>query len=95
VTAAPGTHAVDVAPGARYAVHTHSRLGRVPAVSLVELPSMRPVRALADNRAVAARLAALDLAPPQLVRCRCPTARSSTPTASCRRASTAPRRTRC
>jgi dipeptidyl-peptidase-4 len=68
VTAAPGTHAVDVAPGARFAVHTHSRLGRAPAVSLVELPSMRPVRALADNRAVAARLAALDVAQPELLK---------------------------
>jgi dipeptidyl-peptidase-4 len=68
VTAAPGTHAVDVAPGARYAVHTHSRLGRAPAASLVALPAMRPVRALADNRAVAARLAALDVSPPELLK---------------------------
>jgi dipeptidyl-peptidase-4 len=69
---APGTHAVDVAPGARYAVHAHSRLGRVPAVSLVELPSMRPVRRSPTTAPVAARLARSTGAAPQLVGCPMP-----------------------
>jgi dipeptidyl-peptidase-4 len=67
VTAEAGTHAVEVAPGARYAVDTYSRLGRAPRVTLHELPSMRPARVLADNAAVAARLAALGIAEPRLV----------------------------
>jgi dipeptidyl-peptidase-4 len=68
VTAVPGAHSLDVAPGARFAVHTHSRLMQPAVTSLVELPSMRPVRVLEDNRALVARLAALDVAPPQFVR---------------------------
>lgn len=68
VTAEPGTHAVEVAPGARYAVDTHSRLGRAPRVTLYALPAMRATRVLADNADVAARLAALDVAPPQLLK---------------------------
>lgn len=68
VTTEPGTHAVDVAPGARWAIATHSRLGRAPVATLRELPGMRVVRTLEDNRAVAERLAALDLAAPQFLR---------------------------
>jgi dipeptidyl-peptidase-4 len=68
LTQADGTHAVDVAPGARWAIDTHSRLGRAPVVTLYALPGMRAVRTLEDNAAVAARLAALDLAAPQFLR---------------------------
>ncbi|MGZ8457296.1 MAG: DPP IV N-terminal domain-containing protein [Gemmatirosa sp.] len=68
LTAADGTHAVDVAPGARWAIDTYSRLGRAPVVTLRELPGMRTVRTLEDNAAVATRLAALDLAAPQFLR---------------------------
>ncbi|GLC24045.1 S9 family peptidase [Roseisolibacter agri] len=68
VTAQPGTHAVDVAPGARWAIDTWSRLGRPPVVTLHELPAMRTVRTLEDNAAVAQRLAALELAAPQFLR---------------------------
>ena len=70
VTTEPGAHAVDVAPGARYAVDAHSRLGRAPRVTLLALGdrAATPVRVLADNAPVAARLAVLDVAEPQLVR---------------------------
>ena len=67
VTAGPGTHAVEVAPGARYAVDTYSRLGQVPRVTLYAWPAMRTVRVLNDNAAAAARLAALDVARPELL----------------------------
>jgi dipeptidyl-peptidase-4 len=63
-----GTHALDVAPGARFAVLTSSRLGVPSRVALVSLPDFRTVRVLEDNRALATRLAALGLAEPQLVR---------------------------
>jgi len=62
-----GSHALDVAPGARFGVLTASRLGVPPRAALVSLPELRPVRALEDNRAVAARLAALDLAAPEFL----------------------------
>jgi dipeptidyl-peptidase-4 len=72
VTAEPGTHSVELAPGGRYAVDTHSRLGRAPRVTLLALPegagAPSVARVLADNAAVAARLAALDVAAPQLVK---------------------------
>ena len=68
VTAGGGSHALDVAPGARLAIHTRSRLGEAPTATLVELPSLRAVRVLEDNAAVARRLAALDVARPQLIR---------------------------
>jgi dipeptidyl-peptidase 4 len=68
VTTAPGTHALDVAPGARYAVDTHSRLGEPPTVTLYELATMRAVRVLEDNAAVRQRLAALGLGRPQMLR---------------------------
>lgn len=67
VTAEPGTHAVEVAPGARYAVDTYSRLGQAPRVTLYAMPSMRATRVLADNAATAARLAALDVVRPELL----------------------------
>jgi dipeptidyl-peptidase-4 len=59
---------VDLAPGARWAIDAHSRLGQPATVTLRELPSMRAVRTLADNGAVRQRLATLGLAAPQLLR---------------------------
>jgi dipeptidyl-peptidase-4 len=68
VTTAPGTHALDVAPGARYAVDTYSRLGEPPTVTLYELPAMRAVRVLEDNAALRARLAAVGAARPEFLK---------------------------
>ena len=67
-TTQPGTHAVDVAPGARWAIDTWSRLGKAPAVTLHALPDMKVVRTLEDNRSVAERLAALDLSAPRFLK---------------------------
>jgi dipeptidyl-peptidase-4 len=72
LTADPGTHAVEVAPGGRFAVDAHSRLGRAPRVTLLALPNgagaPSAVRVLADNAAMAARLAALDVRAPEFVK---------------------------
>jgi dipeptidyl-peptidase-4 len=67
-TAQPGTHAVDVAPGGRWAIDSWSRLGKAPVVTLHALPGMRVVRTLEDNTGVAERLAALDVAAPQFLK---------------------------
>jgi dipeptidyl-peptidase-4 len=48
----PGTHGYDMAPGARLAFHTWSRFDRPPAIDVVELPSHKPVRRLADASAL-------------------------------------------
>jgi dipeptidyl-peptidase-4 len=68
VTPQAGAYAMDVAPGARYAIVAHSRLGQPATVTLAELPSLRTVRTLADNRAVRERVAALAVGAPQLVK---------------------------
>ena len=52
----PGTHSYDLAPGARYAVHTVSRFDSPPRVDVVDLPTHRSVRPLTDPSALKARL---------------------------------------
>ncbi len=75
VTAAHGTHAVEVAPGGTYAIDTYSTAAKPPVATLVALSAtantagaLRPVRVLEDNRAVAERLAALGISAPQFFR---------------------------
>jgi dipeptidyl-peptidase-4 len=53
----PGTHVYDLAPGGRFAVHTHSRIDQPPVTSLIELPGHRRLRALTDTSALRAALA--------------------------------------
>lgn len=45
----PGTHSYNIAPGARYAVHTYSMFTTPPVTELVRLPSHEVVSTLADN----------------------------------------------
>jgi dipeptidyl-peptidase-4 len=59
----PGAHGYDVAPGARFAIHTHSRLGVPPVTELVSLPDHRVVRTLVDNAPLRQRVAALRRGP--------------------------------
>jgi dipeptidyl-peptidase-4 len=61
--AQPGTHRYDVAPGGRLAFHTYSQFDRPPVTEVIELPSHKPLRALTDPSAVAAKLAPV-LKPP-------------------------------
>jgi len=53
----PGHHAYDVAPDGGFAFHTFSTFDRPPATELVRLPSHQTLRALEDNKAVAAAAA--------------------------------------
>jgi dipeptidyl-peptidase-4 len=44
-----GTHRYQVAPGARFAVHTFSNFTTPPVTELIKLPSHEVIRVLADN----------------------------------------------
>ena len=57
----PGWHNYDLSPNGRYAVHTYSRFGVPPTISLVGLPENRMVRTLVDNAPLKAKLAGLRL----------------------------------
>lgn len=59
----PGTHAYSLSPGGRYAVHTYSRFGVPPTITLVALPEHRTLRTLVDNAALKAKVAVLRLGP--------------------------------
>ncbi len=54
---------MNVGPGARYAVDTHSSLGVPAAMALYEFPSMRRVRVIEDNSALRQRLVATNIRP--------------------------------
>src|SRR2546428_7935702 len=56
-----GWHTYAMSPGSRYAVHTYSRFGVPPTISLVSLPDNRTLRTLVDNAALKAKLAGLRL----------------------------------
>jgi dipeptidyl-peptidase-4 len=59
----PGTHRYDVSPNGRVAFHTYSRFEQPPLTEVIELPSHKPLRALTDPSALAAKVTPL-LAPP-------------------------------
>ena len=56
----PGIHSYNLSPMGRYAVHTYSRFGVPPTVTLIALPG-RPLRPLVDNAALKAKVARLRL----------------------------------
>jgi dipeptidyl-peptidase-4 len=47
-----GTHGYDLAPGAKWAIHTHSRADAPPSISVIHLPSHTRGRVLTDNAAL-------------------------------------------
>src|SRR5262249_44422812 len=58
-TDAPGTHAYDFSPDARWAFHTYSRADLTPVTDLVELPVHRSVRVIEANAALRSNASAL------------------------------------
>ncbi len=52
----PGTHAYDISPSFRFAVHTYSTIDAPPVMELVRLPDHRVVRTLVDNARLKARV---------------------------------------
>jgi len=66
----PGTHAYDIAPSGRFAIHTWSSFGTPPVTDLVRLPSHEVVRTLVDNAEQRARVAAITHGPMEFFRVR-------------------------
>jgi len=64
LTREPGTHAVDLAPGAAYYVDAHSRAGVPPTYTLHDGEG-REVRLLVDNVPLQERLDGMELRPPE------------------------------
>jgi len=56
-----GTNSYQVAPGAGWAIHTHSSFMQPPQYRLVALPEHRVTHVLEDNQALIDRVAALEL----------------------------------
>lgn len=57
----PGTHSYQISPKARYAVHTYSTFGQPPRLTMIELPSHRPLRVLEGNETLRDKLEELTL----------------------------------
>ncbi len=55
-----GVHRYDISPSARWAFHTFSTLDTPPVTELVRLPDGRPVRTMAANEALKAKVDALE-----------------------------------
>jgi len=55
----PGTHAYQVSPSAKWAIHTWSAFEQPPVIELVKLPEHTVARTLVDNREMVARYEAL------------------------------------
>jgi dipeptidyl-peptidase-4 len=60
-----GSHFYSIAPNTTWAIHSYSTIGTPPAIELVHLPDHQPVRQLAPNAAVIARVKELDTKPPE------------------------------
>ena len=56
---APGTHAYELSPDGRFAIHTASTFDRPPTTDLVSLPDHKRLRALVDNTELAGKAAPL------------------------------------
>jgi len=57
----PGTHNYNISPSGRFAVHTYSRFGVPPVVTVVSLPDHRVLRTLVDNAALKGKVGGLHL----------------------------------
>jgi dipeptidyl-peptidase-4 len=69
VSAEPGTHTVEFDPTFRWYVDTYSHAG-VPPVQTLRTADGKAVRTIADNHVLAAKIAALGLAPPEFLKVR-------------------------
>ena len=67
-TGQTGSHDYDIAPGARWALHTWSSFDQPPKTELVRLPRHETIRTLVDNAELRARLAPLRTRPVEFFR---------------------------
>ncbi|HEY8106027.1 MAG TPA: S9 family peptidase [Gemmatimonadales bacterium] len=58
-----GSHDYDIAPGARWALHTWSAFDKPPTIELTRLPKHETIRVLVDNAELVKRLATLRTRP--------------------------------
>jgi len=63
-----GTHAYQMSPDGRWAIHTYSRFDVPPVIDLVRLPEHEVVRALDDNARLRARVDGLKRSPVEFFR---------------------------
>jgi len=63
-----GSHDYDIAPGARWALHTWSAFDKPPSIELTRLPKHETIRMLVDNAELVARLAKLQTRPVEFFR---------------------------
>jgi dipeptidyl-peptidase-4 len=63
-----GTHRYDIAPGARWAIHTYSTFDSPPVIDLIRLPEHTVVRTLRENRDLRAKVRALKRRPTEFFR---------------------------
>jgi dipeptidyl-peptidase 4 len=63
-----GTHSYSIAPNTTWAFHSYSNISSPPTIELVHLPDHRPVRPLAPNAAVIARVKELDIKAPEFMK---------------------------
>ena len=66
--AQPGTHSYSIAPNVAWAFHSYSTISSPPTIELVHLPDHQPVRQLAPNTAVIAKVKELDIKPPEFIK---------------------------
>ncbi|MGA2496693.1 MAG: S9 family peptidase [Tepidisphaeraceae bacterium] len=64
----PGTHSYDISKDGRWAFHTYSRFGQPPVIDLINLAVYKPMRILADNAKLRAKLAELKPCPSEFFR---------------------------
>jgi len=64
----PGTHAYNMSPDARWALHTFSTYDTPPVYSMVELPSHRVARVMADNAELRDKVATIKQRPTEFFR---------------------------
>jgi len=64
----PGTHSYTIAPNTVWAFHSYATISSPPSIELVHLPDHQPVRQLAPNATVIARVKELDTKPPEFIK---------------------------
>jgi dipeptidyl-peptidase-4 len=64
----PGTHAYDISPGGRWALHTWSSFDDPPRTELIRLPEHKCVRKLAENRQLRKKVRKLRREPTEFFR---------------------------
>jgi dipeptidyl-peptidase 4 len=68
ITDTEGTHTLDLSPGGRYGIATHSAFGQPPTVTVMDLTENKVVRTITDNAPLRTKLAALKLRAPEVIK---------------------------